>query len=121
MKKLFIVIYLISGFGMISSFGAVGCQHPTNGNVYRNNNWWGWSNLIQDDCPSGSTTSTQFASVSSSAGGSCLIGFFGLTATGSLVNYDILNCPIDDYIPFLILISGGLGFVYLRKKENIVT
>jgi hypothetical protein len=30
-----------------------------------------------------------------------------------------LNCPLDDYIPYFILATGGLGFFYLRRKNAI--
>jgi len=40
---------------------------------------------------------------------------------GRVYNFTILNCPIDDYIPFLILVTGGLGFFYLRRKNKPIS
>lgn len=41
---------------------------------------------------------------------------------GTLVNYFVPdnNCPIDDYIHFMILATGGLGFFYLRRNRNVI-
>jgi len=30
-------------------------------------------------------------------------------------------CPIDDYIPFILLATGGLGFFYLRRKNKPIS
>ncbi|TCC92243.1 hypothetical protein EZ428_10985 [Pedobacter frigiditerrae] len=38
---------------------------------------------------------------------------------GVLYNYTEIKCPIDDYIPFLILSVGGLGFFYLRRTNKL--
>jgi hypothetical protein len=35
--------------------------------------------------------------------------------SGQLTGY--LSCPLDDYIGFLLVIVGGAGFYYLRKKK----
>lgn len=29
-----------------------------------------------------------------------------------------VGCPLDDYIPFLLLVSGGLGFFVLKNKDR---
>lgn len=29
----------------------------------------------------------------------------------------LIPCPIDDYIPLLLLATGGLGFIILRKRN----
>jgi hypothetical protein len=78
-----------------------------------------WFTPIQSDCPLGSTTSTQFAQVLTTSNTNCSIGAFGLGGTGKLVTYKLAYCPIDDYIPFLILAAGGLGFFYLRRKNKV--
>jgi hypothetical protein len=35
---------------------------------------------------------------------------------GKVWNFDEVQCPLDDYIPFLLLVTGGLGYCSLRKK-----
>lgn len=37
---------------------------------------------------------------------------------GTLVNFYYVNCPLDDYIPFILLAIGGLGFFYLRGRNK---
>ncbi len=41
--------------------------------------------------------------------------------TGVYASIDPMNCPIDDYIPFAVLASAGLGvFVLRRRNSNLV-
>ena len=61
--------------------------------------------------------------VSFAALGSCRINRTSTTSTtttsydnGWLVTYT-LNCPLDDYIPHLLLASGSFGFVILRRRN----
>ncbi|WP_316782863.1 hypothetical protein [Pedobacter frigiditerrae] len=93
-----------------------GCQQ---GNQVFQLNIVTWFTPIQSNCPQGSTTSTQYAQVISSTNTICYIGAFGAGGTGRIVSYRIALCPIDDYIPFLILAAGGFGFFYLRKKNKL--
>lgn len=30
--------------------------------------------------------------------------------------YSFVPCPIDDYIPFILLAVGGTGFLFIRKR-----
>ncbi|RZL47602.1 MAG: hypothetical protein EOP00_11500, partial [Pedobacter sp.] len=56
-------------------------------------------------------------------------GFFGLQScpasytlgTNGYFTSGNLPCPIDEYIPYLIIVIGGLGFFYLRRKINYNT
>jgi hypothetical protein len=36
--------------------------------------------------------------------------------TGTLVDYDYTNCPLDDYTWAIALASGTLGFILIRRK-----
>lgn len=110
------VIIFILSLPIISSAQQSGCQQ---GNQVFQNNLGTWFTPIQSNCPQGSTTSTQYAQVISSSNTTCLIGVFGASGTGKLFTYRIALCPIDDYIPFLILAAGALGFFYLRKKNKL--
>lgn len=115
MKKLFVIIALIIMVND-SLFAATGCLRA--GQVYRNSpsGLNGWSNPIQDSCPSGALTSTQYAEVNSVSGGTCSTGFLGLGGNGVIVDYDIEFCPIDDYIPLIFVISGGTASYFLRRN-----
>jgi hypothetical protein len=114
MKKFFLLILLIILVNNNLS-AATGCLRA--GQVYRNNSAFsGWSNPIQDNCPSGALTSTQYAQVNSVSGTSCGIGFLGWGGSGVLVDYDIEFCPIDDYIPFIFIIAGGTASYFLRRN-----
>ncbi len=45
-------------------------------------------------------------------------GFFGCTyALGEEVTYGPLPCPLDDYMPLLILAAGGFGFFFLKRNN----
>lgn len=35
---------------------------------------------------------------------------------GKVYTFDEIQCPLDDYIPLLLLVTGGLGYFCLRKK-----
>jgi hypothetical protein len=39
--------------------------------------------------------------------------------SGQLTGY--LMCPIDDYVGFLLVLIGGAGFYYVRKKKIMLT
>jgi hypothetical protein len=41
------------------------------------------------------------------------------TVSGFLGTFNMVLCPLDDYIPYFILVTGGLGFFYLRRKNTI--
>ena len=36
---------------------------------------------------------------------------------GEEVNYTPLPCPVDDYIPFLVLVTGVVGGLFLKKNQ----
>lgn len=52
-------------------------------------------------------------------------GYTGETAfnpaRGKVWDFDEIQCPLDDYIPLFILVMGGLGYYFLRKKSFINT
>ena len=102
----------------ISIHASVGCLY--NGQVYRNKptifNWY-WSNPISFTCPDNASINTLYAKLDPGVGSSCNVGLF---SAGKEVSYQISNCPIDDYIPFLIFTISGLGFFYLRRNKNLI-
>lgn len=79
-----------------------------------------WSGGVSETCPASASSATQYAGFISNASpsSSCVIGFF--VDTGTLVNYSIYNCPLDEYIWTLIVVLGGMGFLYLRKHTIVV-
>ncbi|MGY3053538.1 hypothetical protein ACVWYG_001738 [Pedobacter sp. UYEF25] len=40
----------------------------------------------------------------------------GLNANGKISDYTIKNCPLDENLPLILLFSGGLGVLFLRKS-----
>lgn len=114
MKKYFLFIVLtvlVNG----NLFAATGCLRA--GQVYTDppSGWNQWTNPVPNSCPNGASASTEYAGVNST-GGSCTIGFWGLGGSGVLVNYDIEYCPIDDYIPLMLVVVGGAASYFLRRK-----
>ncbi|MEJ5995903.1 hypothetical protein WG904_15850 [Pedobacter sp. Du54] len=50
---------------------------------------------------------------------SCRINGSGSGSTyGKLVTFYFFPCPIDDYIPLLLVAIGGFGFLILRKRTT---
>lgn len=37
--------------------------------------------------------------------------------SGIIYNYTVVRCPIDDYVPILLLLASGLGFYFLRGRN----
>ncbi|TCC92242.1 hypothetical protein EZ428_10980 [Pedobacter frigiditerrae] len=52
-------------------------------------------------------------------GGNCS-GGSGNVQTGVYNTFTMVLCPLDDYIPFLILASSVLGLIHLRKRINLM-
>ena len=125
MYKILILSILFLICFSINATAVIGCQRDSNLDVYTNppSGWNGWTSLVQENCPTGSTTSSQYANVASYTtlpATACSIGFLGLVS-GKLVNYDILYCPIDDYIPYLALVISVFTCFFLsRSKMNLI-
>ncbi|RZJ99288.1 MAG: hypothetical protein EOO43_27030 [Flavobacterium sp.] len=112
-KSVLIMLSLLFASNIAYSQLLDGCKQ---GNLVFQDNFFTWFTSIQSDCPTGSTTSTQFAQVSATTNTNCSIGLFGTGGTGKLVKYKIANCPIDDYIPALILGFAGIGVFVIRRR-----
>ncbi|WP_316794880.1 hypothetical protein [Pedobacter agri] len=41
-------------------------------------------------------------------------------SVGELSDFSLDNCPIDDYIPLLIIFTAGVAFTQIRKKQALV-
>jgi len=64
-----------------------------------------------------STTDCNAVILPSSPYSSCTITKNGMPyGTGSLVNYSLENCPIDDYSIFSLCLLGGAGYYLIRRK-----
>lgn len=53
------------------------------------------------------------------AGGRCCVLGNCSNTTRTRVNFTPIPCPIDDYIPFIILAISSLGFFYLRRNNGL--
>lgn len=77
---------------------------------------------ILDTCPGyASITSTGGACTYGPATLGLVVGGFQLAVcigcpTGTLVEYEYLQCPIDDYLPVLIVFVATLSIYSIRKK-----
>jgi hypothetical protein len=122
MYKILILSILLLICFSIDATAAIGCQRDSNLDVYTNppSGWNEWTTAVRENCPSGSTTSDQYANVTSYTtfpATVCYIGFLGWTGAGKLVNYSILNCPIDDYIPYLVLIISVFSYFFCQELK----
>ena len=78
-------------------------------------------------CPAGATRTTVYASNVSDyiPNTQCFVEYKGTGSTtqpgnywqnGKLVNFRVANCPIDDYIPHLLLLSSLVAVIALRRR-----
>lgn len=79
--------------------------------------WNQWTNSIDDSCPNGALVSDTYAYINSTSGTSCSVGFLGWSGSGVLVDYSIMNCPIDGYIPFVMMIASFTAVVFLKRNQ----
>ncbi|KQN36126.1 hypothetical protein ASE92_08315 [Pedobacter sp. Leaf41] len=79
-------------------------------------------------CPPGASSSTIYASNISEyvPYTQCFVEYMGSGNTtqpfnyyqnGRLVNFRIANCPIDDYIPMMLVGLAGVGVVAVRRTQ----
>ena len=119
MKKYLILILFVL-FLKSSVLASTGCLKG--GLVYINppSGWNQWTNSIDDSCPSGASVSDTYAFLNSVSVTSCSVGFLGWSGSGVIVDYSIMNCPLDDYVPVAVLFVAGFSFFYLRAKKIAV-
>ena len=46
----------------------------------------------------------------------CGTGTTYSSLTGTMYFYNLINCPIDDFVPIALLGAGSIGFFFLRKR-----
>ena len=81
-----------------------------------------WANYIgtpsRDDtrsptaCPRHAYSSSSYSTTRCCIGGNCDPSYRIWTIT-------LIPCPIDDYIPLLLLFTGSFGFIILRKRNAL--
>ncbi len=99
-----------------------GCYYSPSGNIYytRDGNYQGKKNFIYQNSPGGnriSNTGVYCVNYSSTV---CRVDKAN-GVDGTLVTFSFVPCPIDDYIPYMLLTVGSFGFVLLRKKQLILS
>lgn len=62
----------------------------------------------------GTDPDNEYAFRSGQLGAACNRGGY----SGRLTNYTVAQCPIDDYIPFLILAIGSMGYFFINRKSS---
>ncbi|MBY0543265.1 MAG: hypothetical protein K2P75_07660 [Sphingobacteriaceae bacterium] len=111
MKKyflFFVFLFLINN----NLFADTGCLKGCQVYINSQSGWNQWTSPIPDNCSGGFTAATTYAYVNSITSNSCSIGFIGWRGSGFLVDYSIMNCRIDDYIPVL---TGSTYFLFLKR------
>lgn len=108
---------LVSGMGMFYA-------NPANGNsttYFRGGAYY----VSAAECSQGISPTKSYYSVTSTSNANCYAFYDGSGSVTSSSNYyysgkkrvfNVLNCPIDDYIPLLITIISGLGIFYIKRK-----
>lgn len=43
------------------------------------------------------------------------------TYFGGVFAQNYYQCPIDDYVPYIILLFGGIGFIIIRRRTLFLT
>lgn len=107
-KQFFIVLFFLS-FANLAKGQTQGCL--IGGELYNRSTY--------DVIPSlgcGWQTPRATGPIGWSSGQLTVCSWFG--TPGGFNPRPITSCPIDDYIVFLVVISGGLGFIYLRRKNQ---
>ncbi|KLT66614.1 hypothetical protein [Pedobacter sp. BMA] len=81
----------------------------------------------QASCQAGNSPSNSYYILTSAAGPTCYAGYDGSGATndganyqqsGNRVTFNVANCPLDDYIPLLIIFAGFLGLFGIRRRYS---
>lgn len=109
-KKLKYFLTLILLVVSEASFAVYGCYLPGRGNVYteiNNNNKY---KKASDVFVGGG------ACLSGSDDGGCVVNY-SPNETGVLGDYDVSNCPLDDYVWILIMLTGVL--IYTKRTVII--
>lgn len=91
------------------------------------------SNYYFTGCPSGASTSSQYAVILRDAtiprmycwadrrpGGESATNPNEYNVNGYLVTFGIEQCPIDDFVPLILTATGFLGYFVLRQKRIII-
>lgn len=122
MKKFLFIIILITGLWSINCYAQKGCLvSPL---LYPDYSSTGALFEFYDNTNPKPTTAPSCPRVllGTPTGRSCKFAFLAL-ASYPEYNYTTLNpptqCPIDDFIPLLLMASGGFGFYLIRKKTNL--
>lgn len=147
-SKIIKTFVVLCGFA-VSCFGQYGCLVDPSGSAGRstvsriyynqqpgeNNNpviYYTINGFYNITCPAGATSSTRYAvnqGNTSMPSIACYVEYknngspFGYPnnyyQNGRLVYFRVANCPIDDYLPFMLLGSAGLGVFVLRSRNKI--
>ncbi|MEE1945119.1 hypothetical protein VRU48_08370 [Pedobacter sp. KR3-3] len=93
------------------AYAATGCIYQSSGYIYqtRDGNDMGYPNYAY--MPRVLSSAVYCVDVSTSL---CRIddAVWGYVVTYSTVN----NCPIDDYVGLMLVVAGGVGVFFLRKR-----
>lgn len=122
MKKRYALLFCVWAIGSVQAFADTGCSYG--GNVYTRAPYFNnifdfnlyWSVPLQDNCPTGSLQTTQYANISNISGTTCNVGFF---QAGVEVTYEVDFCPLDDLIWIMLFSICFSSYKFIIKKERI--
>lgn len=113
---LFLLIFLGICYGSFSQNFSNGCliTNYTPDRIYISS---GGSDYYLTVC-NGQSPSNRYASATGRLGAykSCNDGVY----YGYATSYLVAQCPIDDYVPYMLLGVGGLGFLVVRRRFTSV-
>lgn len=119
MMKFYFLVVLCFLFSLSAS-ALVGCIGPITGRLYTRlissptlGNYYDYNDVTPGAYYVPPITAVCYKNAVPATG--CTIRNGGLIYTGVVVDYLPINqCPVDDYIPYAVLLSGGFMFFYLK-------
>ncbi len=121
MKSKILVASIVLFFTCINfSIADEGCYYGSSGYIYYTSDgtYLGKKNFAYQYGPGGSRVHNSAVYCITYSSTVCRIDKAN-GVDGTLVTFSYLGCPIDDYIPYMLLVVGGIGFSFLRKKQII--
>ncbi|RZK93156.1 MAG: hypothetical protein EOO98_00465 [Pedobacter sp.] len=112
---------LVSGYGMF--FQDPVASNPTTffrGGSYR---------VTVAECSAGVSPSNSYYVVTTTSSQDCYAGYSGSGSQTNMRNYtfmgkkrvfNVMYCPIDDYIPALVLGFAGIGVFVIRRRGVVI-
>lgn len=114
--KFFILLcgLLLLADGSYGATSGTGCYIQSTGKIYKTLK----SGIEYKTSPTISITGN--ICLFNGAGATCKVKISGSFVFGLAGNWNVLYCPIDDYVWLMLLGFGIIGFSFLRKNSQII-